>query len=158
MGAVFGSIAAGPLSDYFGRKPLIIVSDVFFLAGGILAYFANQIRVLMVARLLVGLGVGIISLVLPLYLSECSPIHIRGSIIACLIASHSLGVLLSTIISLEFGRNWRLMFVVEAIPMFIQVIWMFFLPESPRWLGVQKRDQDCLDSLSNIYDDYDAEK
>ena len=157
-GAVFGSLAAGPFSDIYGRKPTILVSNFLVVIGSILACTSKFIMMLMIARFLMGLGIGIISLVIPLYLSEIAPLHIRGQIIAYLVASHSFGVFLSGYVSLNLGNKWRLMLFFESIPMFIQIIWMFYMPESPRWLGVQNEDDRCLESLAMIYDDIDSEK
>lgn len=74
FGAFIGSLIAGVLSDQIGRKPVIIISDVLFTGGSLLMAFAPEIYVLMIGRIIVGLGVGIASMVVPVYLSEVSPI------------------------------------------------------------------------------------
>ena len=73
LGAFFGSLIAGPFSDAFGRKPIIIVSDVLFITGSIIMYFAGTVYVLFIGRFIVGLAVGVASMVTPVYLSEVSP-------------------------------------------------------------------------------------
>ena len=97
--------------------------------------FAPEIYVLMIGRIIVGLGVGIASMVVPVYLSEVSPIKKRGEIVACFILAVTLGQLSASIIALACGRNWRLMLGIAAIPAFVQLVWMFFMPESQRWLA-----------------------
>ena len=77
-GAVFGAVAAGPFADLYGRKPLIILSTIVVIIGSLVASTAQFISMLMIARLIMGLGMGIITLITPLYLSELSPVHIRG--------------------------------------------------------------------------------
>ncbi len=74
LGAFIGSLFAGVLSDQIGRKPVIIISDFLFTAGSLIMAFAPEIYVLMIGRIIVGLGVGIASMVVPVYLSEVSPI------------------------------------------------------------------------------------
>lgn len=157
-GAIFGSLAAGPFSDIIGRKPILILSNILVVIGSLLACTSKFIMMLMIARFLTGIGIGMISLVLPIYMSELSPLHIRGQIIAYLLASHSMGAFLSGYVSINLGNNWRLMLFFESIPMFIQIIWILYIPESPRWLAVQNEDDKCLESLAYVYDEIDSEK
>ena len=77
-----GAVAAGPLADWFGRRKVIMMADVLFSAGAIVMWRAGSIQVLMVGRVVVGLGVGVASLVVPVYLSEISPIEVRGTVVA----------------------------------------------------------------------------
>jgi len=74
LGAFFGSLLAGPLSDGLGRKIVIIFSDLLFVAGSFIMAFSTTIIMLMIGRFVVGLGVGIASMIVPVYLSEVSPI------------------------------------------------------------------------------------
>lgn len=69
------------MSDKYGRKPIIIAGDVFYIAGALLITFALSIKVLIVGRFLIGLGIGIQSILIPVYLSEISPNDIRGSMV-----------------------------------------------------------------------------
>ncbi len=91
LGAFFGSLLAGPLSDGFGRKIIIIFSDLLFVAGSIIMAFSTTIIMLMVGRFVVGLGVGIASMIVPVYLSEVSPISTRGAVVACFIVAVTIG-------------------------------------------------------------------
>ena len=119
LGALFGSLLAGPLSDKFGRKPAIILSDVLFTAGSILMAVAQSIGALMAGRVLVGLGVGVASMVVPIYLSEVAPISIRGAVVAFFVVAVTLGQLISSGVALACGRNWRLMLGLAAAPAII---------------------------------------
>ena len=130
LGAFFGSLIAGPFSDAFGRKPVIIASDVLFTIGSIVMATAETISVLIIGRLIVGLAVGIASMIVPVYLSEVSPLAIRGTLVTSFIIALTFGQLISSIIALELGRNWRLMLGLGAVPSVIQGIFMLFLPES----------------------------
>ena len=73
LGAAIGSFFAGTLSDFYGRKPVIMVADVMFTIGSILMGYASSITMLIVGRVIVGLGVGIAAQIVPLYLAEISP-------------------------------------------------------------------------------------
>ena len=81
--------------------------------------FSSTILMLMVGRFVVGLGVGIASMIVPVYLSEVSPISTRGAVVACFIVAVTIGQLISSGIALACGRNWRLMFGLAAIPAII---------------------------------------
>ena len=82
LGAFFGALIAGPLSDAFGRRPIIIVSSFLYAVGSVVMAFAETIPTLMLGRFIVGFGVGVSSMIVPVYLSEVSPKHIRGTVVA----------------------------------------------------------------------------
>lgn len=111
-----GSLVAGPLSDAVGRKPVILASDVLFIVGSIVMATAESIEVLMVGRIIVGLAIGVASMIVPVYLSEISPVSIRGRIVAIFICCVTGGQAISSILCLALGRNWRLMLGLAAIP------------------------------------------
>ena len=74
LGAFFGALIAGPLSDWAGRKPIIIASSLLFSIGSIIMAAAPYVYVLMIGRLIIGLGVGVASMIIPVYLTEVSPL------------------------------------------------------------------------------------
>ena len=74
LGAFFGALIAGPCSDAFGRKPVIIASDIIFTIGSLVMATAETIPILIIGRLIVGLAVGVASMIVPVYLSEIAPI------------------------------------------------------------------------------------
>ena len=101
---------------------------------------APTIEFLMGGRIIVGLGVGIASLVVPVYLSEISPVEVRGTVVAFDILLLTGGQFFSSIIALLLGHNWRLMLGLSVVPSVIQLIGMlFFMPESQRWLAKQEK-------------------
>ena len=87
IGAAIGSLFSGSISDRIGRKNVILVADVLFTAGAALMAFAPTIAWLMVGRLIIGLGVGAASQIVPLYLSEVAPVEIRGKLVAFNVAT-----------------------------------------------------------------------
>lgn len=130
LGALVGSLLAGSLSDWIGRKPVIIISDFVFILGSLQMALADSIAVLMVGRIIIGLAVGVASMVVPVYLSEISPIKVRGKIVSTFNVAVTMGQLMSSFVALGCGRSWRLMLGLGAVPAFIQLVLMFFMPES----------------------------
>lgn len=131
------------MQDRFGRKPSIIIADVLFTVGAIIMAVAPTIPVLMVGRFVIGFGVGIASLVVPVYLSEVSPQEVRGAVVAVDIMIITAGQFISAVISLLLGRSWRLMLGLAGVPSALQLVGMLFMPESQRWLAKRHRDEQC---------------
>ena len=91
LGAFFGALIAGPLADHYGRKPIVIFSSILYTIGVVVMAFANSLEMLMVGRLIVGIDIGIDSMIVPVYLSEIAPLEIRGSIVSISILAISFG-------------------------------------------------------------------
>ena len=81
LGAFFGSLFAGPSSDNFGRKPVIISSDLLFITGALVMAFSETIGALMAGRVVIGAAVGVASMITPVYISELSPVAVRGRVV-----------------------------------------------------------------------------
>lgn len=158
LGAFFGSLVAGPLSDGLGRKPIILASDVLFTAGSFIMAFAETIPVLFIGRFTVGLAVGVASMVTPVYLSEVSPNQRRGAVVTWFVLAITLGQLAACGVALLCGRNWRLMLGIAAGPAILQLIFMLFLPESQRWLAKKGLEEECLETLNRVYEEPEAQK
>jgi len=105
----------------------------------------------MLGRIVVGLGVGIASLVVPVYLSEISPVEVRGTVVAFDILLLTSGQFISSVIAWLLGHNWRVMLGLAAIPSSIQFVSMFFMPESQRWLAKKERQTECIRTLAQVY-------
>jgi MFS transporter, SP family, galactose:H+ symporter len=140
VGAVLGggSIAiliTGILADIFGRKKMIVISGLIFSIGVVLTSFAYDYNTILIGRLVMGTGVGISSILIPLYLSESAPSHIRGRAVTCFQLFLTGGILLAYVIDLAFVKtgNWRAMFGVLVIPGILFFIGSLFIPESPSW-------------------------
>ena len=102
-GACAGAIISGPLSDRFGRKPVILLADFLFTMGAVMMCVAPSISFLMAGRVVVGLGVGAASMIVPVYLAEVSPTEIRGSVVAVNNLVITAGQFISSIIALCLG-------------------------------------------------------
>jgi sugar porter (SP) family MFS transporter len=136
VGAVTGAIAGGPLSDRLGRRPVVLLAAIIFAVGAIAAALAPNVLILIFARFILGLGVGLASLIVPLYIAEIAPPDTRGALVSLNQLMITIGILLSYIVGVAFTpiEGWRYMFAVAVIPALILGIGMFTLPESPRWL------------------------
>ncbi|QCD79798.1 inositol transporter 4-like [Vigna unguiculata] len=153
-GAIIGAAFGGWVNDRFGRKTSILISDVLFLAGAIVMAFAPSPWFLIAGRVLVGLGVGMASMTAPLYISEVSPHNIRGALVSVNGLLLTGGQFLSFLINLAFTKvpgTWRWMLGVAGIPAALQIVLMVFLPESPRWLYRQGKEEEAKNILLRIY-------
>jgi len=136
VGAVTGALTGGPLSDRFGRRPITLLAALIFAVGAIAAALSPTVGILVLARFILGLGVGLASLIVPLYIAEIAPPDTRGGLVSLNQLMITIGILLSYIVGVLFTpiEGWRWMFGVAVIPALVLGIGMFFLPESPRWL------------------------
>nr|AAF91431.1 putative Na+/myo-inositol symporter [Mesembryanthemum crystallinum] len=153
-GAIVGAGLGGFLNDKFGRKPAMIVADILFLTGAIIMSVAPAPWVIIIGRIVVGLGVGMASMTAPLYISETSPAKIRGALGATNGLLITGGQFVSYLVNLGFTRvkgTWRWMLGVAAVPAAIQVVLMLTLPESPRWLYRQNKISEAEEILGRIY-------
>ena len=144
-GAACGAIVAGGLSDHFGRKPVILVVAVIFLVGAIVSAAAPDLPVLIAGRLLVGIGIGITSMLTPLYLAETAPPARRGGLVSLNQLMITVGILVSYLVGylLSEGGNWRWMLGLGGLPGIVLFLGMLPLPESPRWLAGHGRTEEA---------------
>jgi MFS transporter, SP family, galactose:H+ symporter len=164
VGAVLGggaiaTLAAGFLADIFGRKKVIIWGTVFFLIGVILTVVADTYLVLLWGRLIQGVGIGVVSMVIPLYITEVAPAKVRGRAITIFQLFLTLGISIAFLVDLAFTptENWSVMFGMVLIPGVIFIIGAFALPESPAWLFIKRTAEKAKATLLRIYDDSDAD-
>ncbi|MFD2874453.1 sugar porter family MFS transporter [Mucilaginibacter ximonensis] len=144
IGAVIGAVSSGKLSDYLGRKKMIIVNAIIFAIGAVGCTYANDINFLMVMRVIIGVAIGITSYVVPMYIAEIAPTRRRGAMVTLNQLMITIGILVSYITDYLLGndanlQSWRWMFFVGLFPALILLIGMFFLPETPRWLISKNR-------------------
>jgi sugar porter (SP) family MFS transporter len=135
-GAAFGALLGGRLADLFGRRKLLIATALIFAAGALLCAMAPSAVILAVGRIIVGLGIGLSSSGVPVYISEVAPADARGWQVSLFQLAITVGILLAYLVDYAFAgiQGWRWMFGLAVIPAAIFGTGMFFLPESPRWL------------------------
>lgn len=161
IGAVIGAATNGILADIFGRKKIIIATAVIFIVGSVLCGFAPNIYVLILSRILVGLAVGIVNFVVPLYLSEVSPKQLRGTLVSLYQWAITAGILFSYVINAAFAQavySWRWMLFAGVFPGLVLLVGMMFLSDTPRWLVSKNRDEEAKKVFSKIEPDIDAEE
>ncbi len=151
-GAALGAAFAGYFADRFGRKPVLIVDAVIFGVFAVATGLANSLAPFLAARFLVGVAVGIASIITPLYIAEVAPAGIRGAFVTLNQLAIVTGIVVAYYVDYLFAGtgNWRAMFISAVAPSIILLIALIFLPESPRWLASQGRTEESLRILARV--------
>jgi len=165
-GAAFGALFSGVLSSRLGRRKTILISAVNFIIGALLCALAPNEHLLIVARFILGIAVGVASFTAPLYLSEISPQSVRGSMISMYQLMITIGIVLAFISNTWLatyatfggvtGGHWRIMLGIIMLPAAVMFAGVFFLPESPRWLFLKGLKEHAVDVFRRMHLD-DAE-
>lgn len=153
-GCLFGAMTAGTLSDKYGRRSMLRLSGLLFLISAIFAAIPITFNEFLVARFVGGFGIGIASTIAPLYLAEVSPRDKRGGIVTLNQTAIVSGILLAycTNWALSFtgAEAWRWMFGSAAVPALAFIVFLRFVPESPRWLIQNHRVPEAAIALESI--------
>ncbi|KAJ2907341.1 hypothetical protein MKZ38_003198 [Zalerion maritima] len=155
-GTFFGSLIAGDIADYIGRRPTIIAGCGIFSVGCILQIASTNQEVLFVfGRLIAGFGVGFISAIIILYMSEIAPKKIRGALVAGYQFCITIGLLLAAcVVYATENRNdsgsYRIPIGIQFLWALILAIGLFILPESPRYYVKKGRIDDAARALSHV--------
>ena len=149
IGCIAGCAMAGYLSDRFGRKKILILSALLFAITGVGCAIADSTTGLVIYRIIGGIGVGIASMLSPIYIAEIAPAHMRGRLVSYNQFAIVTGMLVVYFVnyfiaahgneSWNMQAGWRWMFGSETVPALLFLLFLFFIPESPRWLA--KNDQ-----------------
>ena len=152
IGAVLGAAFAGQAADRFGRRAVILASAIVFIAGALASAAAPSTEVLVVARVLLGVGVGLASANAPVYISEVAPPDERGRLVTYFQLSVTVGILVAYLVGLAFSHaeEWRWMLGLGAVPAMALGIGMLRMPQSPRWLVMVGEDYKARLVLSKI--------
>lgn len=144
-GTVVGSLIGGWPADRFGRRATLLWVGVLYIVSAIGCAFAWNVGVFIAARIIGGIGIGVSTVVAPLYISEIAPTAHRGKLAAMFQFNIVLGIVIafaSNALLVGIGENaWRWMLGVAAIPSVLYTVMCFGIPESPRWLLTQKKDR-----------------
>jgi len=154
IGCILGAAVAGTISDRFGRKKVLIGTAAFFMLSAILSGLPHSLSGLVVARILGGLAVGVSSMVSPMYIAEIAPARIRGRLVTLNQMAIVTGILIAYFVGwllVDIGQtNWRWMFASEALPAAILLVGLFLVPESPRWLVGQGKQDRAFKILARV--------
>jgi len=170
LGCIIGVLPAGKLSDAFGRKPVLMMAALLFSVSGIGCATYSTFDQLVIYRIIGGVGIGIASIIAPLYISEISIPKYRGRMVSCYQLAITVGIFgsylansailkLSQTVQYESGfmklalndQVWRSMLGMEAVPALLFLLVLLPIPESPRWQIVKQQDNKALRTLGKIY-------
>lgn len=167
-GATVGSFTGGALADKFGRTKTFQLDAIPLAVGAFLCATAQSVQTMIIGRLLAGIGIGISSAIVPLYISEISPTEIRGTLGSVNQLFICVGILAALVAGLPLASNplwWRTMFGIAAIPSVLLAVGMAVSPESPRWLYQQGKISESelaikrlfgKEKVKEVMDDLDA--
>ncbi|XP_021283311.1 sugar transporter ERD6-like 5 isoform X2 [Herrania umbratica] len=148
VGGMVGAILSGRLADLIGRRRTMWFSEVFCTAGWLAIAFGQNALWLDIGRLLIGFGVAMLSYVVPVYIAEITPKSLRGSFASTnqLMTTSGFAIVffIGTLIS------WRVLAMISAVPCVAQIIGLFFIPESPRWLAKFGREKEFEAALKRL--------
>ncbi|KKI93504.1 major facilitator transporter [Bacillus sp. SA1-12] len=157
LGAAFGALFVGRLSDFQGRRKTILQLSVVFIIATIGCSLAPNFLMMIISRFILGIAVGGASVTVPTFLAEMAPAEKRGRLVTqnelMIVSGQFLAFLFNALLGNMFGDTshfWRYMLLIAAIPAAVLGIGMLFMPESPRWLAGKRRDRDALDVFKKV--------
>jgi sugar porter (SP) family MFS transporter len=173
VGSIFGVAIAGKLSDYFGRKPVLLISSVLFSSSAIGCMLSANISQLVVYRIIGGIGIGVASVISPLYISEISVSRFRGILVTLYQLAITIGFMAAYLVNYAISEyavhmktlgttggdwdkimveeTWRGMLGAETFPALLFFCMLLFIPESPRWLIVKNKEISAFKTLRRIF-------
>ena len=156
LGAIVGCLLAGWVSDKYGRKPGLLVAASIFALSSLGMAFSPTRDVFIATRFCAGIGVGMASMLSPMYIAEISPAHLRGRMVAINQLTIVIGILVTNLVNYTLRNSgddaWRWMFGLGFIPSALFFIGALWLPESPRWLVKAGKDTKAKEVLNKIGD------
>jgi SP family galactose:H+ symporter-like MFS transporter len=137
IGAAFGALSGGRLADVFGRRFMLLITALIFVIGALVCAAAPSLAMLAIGRLIVGLGIGLATSTVPIYISEVSPPQTRGWQVSLFQLAITIGILAAYLVDYVFSGSsrWRWMLGLAFVPGAILGLGMIRMPESPRWLA-----------------------
>ena len=154
LGALIGAICAALPSDWLGRKMVIATANVVFIIGAVVQAAAHNVWTMIGGRFVVGIGVGVASMIVPLWIGELAPAHMRGRLVTLNVVFLTLGQVIAEAVGLGFEHvhgGWRFVVSGGAIPAIVSLISMAWLPESPRFDSRRGRTDRAVRTFQRIY-------
>ncbi|XP_065566824.1 proton myo-inositol cotransporter-like isoform X2 [Artemia franciscana] len=146
-------IPGGISADLFGRRPVILAASIAYVTGAAVSGFAESPQSLLVGRVILGVGIGLASSTVTMYIGEMAPTNSRGKLVCLNGLLLSLGRVIGALVAVMFRSDevsgWRYMLGLATIPGLVQFVGFLFLPESPRWLISKGRLEDAKQVLSS---------
>jgi sugar porter (SP) family MFS transporter len=152
IGCMFGAGLAGPVSDRIGRRRFMLVSAVLFLVSAVGCALPRTITEFVIFRFIGGLGIGSAAVLSPLYIAEIAPARVRGALVSVNQLAIVTGILLAYFVNWIFAgagpANWRWMYAMGAVPSVVFFFLLLGVPESPRWLVKNGREDEARTVLT----------
>ena len=153
IGCMAGCLLAGTLSERYGRKPGLILSALLFAISAVGVALAHHLNSFIAFRIIGGLGVGMASMLSPMYIAEIAPAAVRGRMVSINQLTIVIGILLTYYINYLLAGHpvgWRWMFGIGLVPALLFMVGMLFVPESPRWLLSKEKVEQSNKILTKI--------
>jgi SP family xylose:H+ symportor-like MFS transporter len=157
LGCIVGCLLAGNIADKYGRKPGLIIAALIFAVSSIGIAFSPTLTYFLILRFAAGIGVGMASMLCPMYIAEISPAEVRGRNVAINQLTVVIGILVTNLVNYflaDHGADsWRWMFGLGVVPSAIFLIGVTWLPESPRWLmksGQPEKAKVILNKIGSV--------
>ena len=154
LGAMIGCVAAGKIADKKGRKPGLLIAASIFGISSLFMAFAPGRDFFIASRFVAGIGVGMASMLSPMYIAEIAPAAYRGRMVAINQLTIVLGILITNLVNYSLRNNgddaWRWMFGLGALPSLLFFIGVLWMPESPRWLAQNGNSEKASNILVKI--------
>jgi MFS transporter, SP family, arabinose:H+ symporter len=151
FGCIIGVSIAGKAGDHYGRKKVLMLAAALFFISALGSALSHHLFYFVCYRIIGGIGVGVASILSPMYIAEISPAKYRGRLVSLNQLAVVLGILVaffSNYLLVDSGENnWRWMLVVMAAPALLLFFSLLFVPESPRWLVGRKQSDSALKVL-----------
>ncbi len=168
VGCVLGAMMAGVMSDYFGRKKVLILCAILFIISAVGTAIPDSQLTFVIYRALGGIGVGAASMTSPMYIAEVSPARIRGRMVSLNQLAIVFGMLAVYFVNFAIAHGgdetwnvttgWRWMFASENVPAVALLALLVLVPESPRWLVKQERPAEALAVLTRVNGTAEAQR
>ncbi|SDH31779.1 sugar porter family MFS transporter [Chitinophaga filiformis] len=162
LGAIIGCIIAGSMADKYGRKRGLLLASAIFGISSLAMAVAPDRNLFIAFRFVAGIGVGMASMLSPMYIAEVAPAHLRGRMVAINQLTIVTGILVTNLVNYTLRNHgedaWRWMFGLGVIPSLLFFIGALWLPESPRWLVKAGRSADARAVLNKIGGDNFADE
>lgn len=154
LGAILGCVVAGTVSEKYGRRAGLLLAACIFGISSLAMAFSSGRDMFIAFRFMAGIGVGMASMLSPLYIAEIAPAHTRGRMVAINQLTVVIGILITNLVNYSLRNNgedaWRWMFGLGAVPSLLFFIGALWLPESPRWLLKMNRREEAEKTLRKI--------
>ncbi|ODA82116.1 hypothetical protein RJ55_00621 [Drechmeria coniospora] len=156
VGAFVASLVVGRLGDIIGRRRTILYGSCIFFVGGALQTLATSMAMMMFGRIIAGLGVGMLSTIVPVYQSEISPPHNRGKLACIEFSGNIIGYTSSVWVDygcgfIESNMSWRIPLMMQCVMGALLALGSLVIVESPRWLLDNDHDEEGMVVIANLY-------